>query len=225
MKLKSFKRYLTEEQDKNALNSFIENAFAGEWNKTKTDFGNFIGNYSCQDGGMLSRIIFFPKTEMEQLTRLSDLKTKLKALLTTENQGHPRFYTKDDFNNIPDHLSFLAGIGQKIHGYTDNDAETSYMGIIFQKKSNTNDNVDFKNYDGHLGNNQVKERIELTKPVLSVNSDQIKIVAAMEFEDRRGWVINPVDSALENDIGAGAEEETPVPQTNPEEEDTANENK
>ena len=210
MKLKSFKRYLKEEEDKNALNSFIENTFEGNWNKTKTDFGNFIEEYSCTDGSPLYRILFFAKSEIEQLLRISDLKVKIKAILTKENQGHPRFYTKDDFNNIPDHLSFLAGIGQKVHGYTDNNAESSYMGIIIKKSSESNDNVDFSHYDGKIGNKEIMDRINRTKPVLSVNPTEFKVVASFEFEDKNGWTINPINKGLENDIGSDNGIEQPV---------------
>lgn len=224
MKLKKFKRYLKEEEDKKSLNAFIENTFQGNWNQTKTDFGNFIEEYSCKDSHPLYRILFFPKTEIEQLTRITDLKAKIKGLFTTENQGHPRFYTKDDYNKIPDHLSFLAGKGEKVHGYTDNNAESSYMGIIISRDSNGNDNVDFSNYDGKIGNKEIADRIELTKPVLAVNSMSFKVVASFEFEDRRGWVINPVIKDLEDDLKDNVPQEPqPEEETNnqetPEEEE------
>jgi hypothetical protein len=219
MKLKSFKRYLKEEEDKKSLNAFIENTFEGNWGKTKTDFGNFIEEYSCKDDVPLYRILFFPKSEIEQLSRISDLKTKIKGILTTENQGHPRFYTKDDYNNIPDHLSFLVGIGQKIHGYTDDNAESTYMGIIFSKKGDTNDNVDFSHYDSKIGNKEIMDRIDKTKPVLSVNPTEFKIIASFEFEDKEGWKINNINkSALEDNIDNNPEEEPEENvETNPEE--------
>jgi hypothetical protein len=221
MKLKSFKKFLKEEQDKNSLNAFIENTFEGNWAKTKTDFGNFIEEYSCKDSHPLYRVIFFPKAEIEQLSRISDLKTKLKTFLTTENQGHPRFYTKDDYNKIPDHLSFLVGIGQKIHGYTDDNSESSFMGIIISRKSEGNDNVDFSHYDSKIGNKEIKDRIDKTQPVLSVNSNDFKIVASFEFEDKHGWVINNINkSALEDNIDNNPEEEPEEnAETNPEEEE------
>jgi hypothetical protein len=226
MKLKSFKRFLKEEDDKNSLNSFIENTFEGNWGKTKTDFGNFIETYSCKDSDVLYRIIFFPKTEIEQLTRLSDLKQKLKSFLTTENQGHPRFYTKDDYHRIPDHLSFLAGLGQKIHGYTDDNSETNYMGIIISKKGATNDNVDFSHYDGKIGNKEIASRIDTTKPVLSVNDPStVKVVAGFEFEQGTGWTINDLDKTLEDNIGNSDEVELPDTTTTPEEEEQENETK
>lgn len=197
MKLKTFKRFLKEEEDKKNLNAFIENTFAGNWSKTKTDFGNFIDEYHCGDD--LYRIYFFPKSEIEQLTRISDLKAKIKGVLTTENQGHPRFYTKDDYNNIPDHLSFLSGIGQKIHGYSESGSEQTSMGIIFSRKAGS-DNVDFSNYDRKIGNAEIAERIDKTKSVLSVNDLNIKIVANFSFEDKIGWYINPISNEFENDI-------------------------
>lgn len=210
MKLKSFKRFLIEEDDKNAINAFIENTFQGNWNKTKTDFGNFIDKYSCKSG-TLYRIMFFPKAEISQLTRLSDLKQKIAGVLTTENQSHPRFYTKDDYNNIPDHLSFLASIGEKIHGYTDDNAETSFMGVIISKDANTDDNVDFAYYD-KSGNKQILDRIERTKPVLSVNSETVKIVAGFEFEQDGGWQVNDINKDLEDNIGnATTEPDTEEP--------------
>lgn len=212
MKLKSFKRYLKEDQDKNALNAFVENTFQGNWGKTSTDFGNFIEEYNCKDDLPLYRILFFSNTEMANYTRVSDLKQAILAILTKENEGHPRFYTKDDYHNIKDHLSFLSGIGQKIHGYTEDNAETNYMGIIFERKAGGADNVDFANYDGKIGNKEIADRIEKTKPVLSVNATSFRIVASLEFINRQGWTVNDINkSDLEDNINNAPEpEEEPV---------------
>jgi len=218
MKLKSFKRFLTEEDDKNAINAFIENTFQGNWNKTKADFGNFIEKYSCKDGRPLYRIIFLLKSEVAQLTRLSDLKQKIAGILTTENQGHPRFYTKADYHDIPDQLSFLASIGEKIHGYTDDNSETSFMGVIISKDSNADDNVDFSNYD-KSGNKQILDRIERTQPVLSVNSETVKIVAGFEFEQNGGWQLNDLNKDLEDNIGNTPAEEPEAETSNPEDQE------
>jgi glutamine cyclotransferase len=84
------------------------------------------------------------------------------------------------------------------------------MGIIISKKGNTEDNVDFSNYNGTAGNKQIMDRIETTKPVLSVNSETVKIVAAFEFEED-GWTINPLDKSLEDDIGNDFEDKQEAP--------------
>jgi hypothetical protein len=217
MKLRSFKSILKEAQDKQMLNAFVEDCFAGKWNETQTNFGNFTDDFSCKGGETLFRIIFFSKEEINQLARAVDLKIKIKALLTDENKSHPRFYTKDEYEKIKDHLSYLSSIGEKIHGYTDEGAEQRYMGIIISKNSNQSDNVDFSNYDGKGGNAEIKQRIERTLPVLSINDpDKFKIVANLEFVNREGWTIGQF---TDNDIQGPEEEpeETEQPQETEEE--------
>lgn len=189
MKFKSFKRFLLEEEDRNQFNAFVEEVFENKWNVANKEFGNFTDKYSVKDVTEIYRILFYSIQEIQQLTRTADLKRKIQGTLTQENQGHPRFYTKDDYHNIKDHLSYLSSIGQKIHGYTDESAEQNYMGIIISQQTGTNDNVDFDHYKD--GNSEIRKRIDTTKPVLAVNAQDFKIVASLEFEnDGNGWTIN-----------------------------------
>lgn len=188
MKFQTFKRYLREAEDTDNFNAFVEDVFDGKWDTAIKSFGNYTDKYHTKDTSVIYRILFFKKDEIQQLTKASDLKRKVAGVLTSENQGHPRFYTKDDYHNIKDHLSYLASIGQKIHGYTDDSAEQYYMGVIISQKTGSNDNVDFSHYK--KGNSEVRRRIDTTKPVLSINNMDFRIVASLEFESGSGWTIN-----------------------------------
>lgn len=214
MKILSFKRYLREAEDKDSFNSFVEDVFDGKWNVAIKNFGNYTDKFNVKDTAEIYRIVFFKKEEINQLTSATDLKQKVSGLLTTENQGHPRFYTKDDYHNIPDQLSFLSSIGEKIHGYTDDSAEQLYMGIIISQKIGANDNVDFSNYKN--GNSEIKKRIDRTKPVLAVNATDFRIVANMEFDNQGdGWTVKEFNSrdfkpeGDEEEIESDEIEETP----------------
>lgn len=234
MKYKSFKWYLKEDEDKNNFNAFVEKVFERKWEFANSQFGYFTDKYHCKDESEIYRIVFFPIQEINQLSRKSDLLKKVKGVLTSENQGHPRFFTKDDYHNIKDHLSYLSGIDEKIHGYTPtkdaqgnitDNPETDYMGIIFSQKTGANDNVDFSFYKD--GNSQIQERIERTRPVLAVNSNTIKIVASLEFDD--GWEIKEfsgMDDLSDNTPDEEEPEENPESQETPEgEEEEENETK
>jgi hypothetical protein len=188
MRFNNFKKFLREAKEDDTFNAFVEDVFEGKWALAAKNFGNYTDKYHTRDTSNIYRIIFFKKEEIEQLTKSSDLKRKIQGVLTTENQGHPRFFTKDDYHNIKNHLSYLASLGEKIHGYTDESAEQYYMGIIISQKIGANDNVDFINYKN--GNSEIQKRIEATKPVLSVNSTDFKIKASLEFDsDDGGWII------------------------------------
>jgi hypothetical protein len=211
MKLKSFKRYLREEADQDSFNAFVEDVFNGKWEIAIKEFGNYTDSFHVKDESVIYRILFFRKEEIGQLSRVSDLKRKISGILTSENQGHPRFYTKDDYHNIKDHLSYLASAGMKIHGYTDDSAESIYMGIIISQKTGINDNVDFDNYK--KGNTEIRKRIDTTKPVLAINNTNFKVVASMEFDN--GWEINEFNNDMNDlsDNGVGQEEEPVEPET------------
>lgn len=219
MKVKTFQRYICEEEERNIFNAFVEEVFDGKWSVAFKEFGNFTDKFHCSDVSDIYRILFFPITEIQKLTKDSDLKRKVSATLTSENQGHPRFYTKDDYHNIKDHLSFLSSLGQNIHGYTDDSAESLFMGLIISKSVDMNDNVDFTHYKN--GNSQIQDRIDRTKPVLSVNPNgfDFKIVASLEF-DTNGWEIleyTGVDD-LQNSPDTGEEDTEETDEINPEEE-------
>lgn len=216
MKFKNFKKFLREAKEDDTFNAFIEDVFEGDWAVAAKNFGNYTEKYPTKDASKIYRILFFKKEEIDQLTKSSDLKRKVQGVLTSENQGHPRFYTKDDYHNIKNHLSYLSSIGEKIHGYTDESAEQYYMGIIISRNIGANDNVDFSHYKN--GNSQIKTRIEETKPVLSINSTDFKIVASLEFEsDGEGWIIKEF-TGLDNI--KDEEDEEPIENTDeqPEEE-------
>jgi len=68
MKVKSFKRFLRESDDKTQFNSFVEDVFAGKWNTAIQNFGNFTDKYHCVDALQLYRVMFFDKSEIAQLT-------------------------------------------------------------------------------------------------------------------------------------------------------------
>jgi len=202
MKIKSFKTLLREEEN-NTFNAFVEDIFDGKWSVAIKNFGNYTDKYHVKNVPLLYRIIFFKKEEIDQLSNTSDLNRKIRGVITAENQGHPRIYTKDDYKNIKDHLSYLASNGQKIHGYTDDSAESIYIGIILSQKTGNNDNIDFENYKG--GNSEVNGRIKATNPVLSINATDFKIVASLEF-DKNGWEIYEFNGIDDLQKGEDAEE-------------------
>ena len=226
MKYKSFKYYINENES--TFNSFVEKVFQNQWEFVNNQFGYFTDKYHCKDESDIYRIVFFPRQDIDTLgDRKSTVKQKLVGFLTSENQGNPRFFTKDSYENIKYHLEYLSSIGIHIHGYVPSkdrngnildNPETDYVGLIFSQKTGANDNIDFSFYKD--GNSQVKERIDKTKPVLAINSTSIKLLKKFQFDD--GWQL--VDFGMDDLADYTNKEEPENNQETPEEDEEENKN-
>ena len=170
MKLMSLKKFICEEQNKE-FDSFVENVITT--NKVPTisakDFLNEKFNYT----GIIYRVVFHPKAEIEKYMLEDSIDTKAITQFISKNFNHDRYaFFSKSINGIKELISYpnLFKINEE------------HVGVVFSIKPPAS--IDLTKYQG--ANIEVKNRLSKTEEVLSFEDLDIKNIDAMYLFDN-GW--------------------------------------
>lgn len=168
--MKSFKRFLREEVDKE-FNSFVEEVLTTNRVATQKAKDFLTNNYNYT--GLIYRVVFHPRTEIEKYMSEEEINTKGITKYITSKFNHDRyvFFTKS-LNGIKGMIEY-----PNLFKFTE-----EQVGVVFSIKPAAS--IDLTKYSGD--NIEVKDRLETNEEVLSFEDMNIRNIDALYLYDE-GW--------------------------------------